>query len=222
MAALEKLHSRLALADTAFTDEQNAFAIDLHQDAVARDPGSQRRPEIGDNTGNQGAGGLGGAKHRNVVLFGHGDTFRPGLDVPGDDQRRKFVGEQAVKNHGALLLGQFFQIAGFHIAQNLQAHGFKMVEIARQLQPRTRHVRDGQADGGIICGGKSHLQVEFLSNGCQRDAVGIDHQCHLFHMSFRILYLGGGGISTHFEKNAKNIKKCLHFFGKSGIISKRL
>ena len=42
VAALDQLNSRLTLADAAVAHDQNALAVDLDQNAVARDARGQR------------------------------------------------------------------------------------------------------------------------------------------------------------------------------------
>lgn len=42
MAAFDKFDSRLALTDTAVAVDENAFAVDLDQNTVARDARSKR------------------------------------------------------------------------------------------------------------------------------------------------------------------------------------
>ena len=58
VATLQQLNGGLGFADTAVADQQNTFAVNFHQNAVAGDTGSQGVLQIGDDGGTDGTGGL--------------------------------------------------------------------------------------------------------------------------------------------------------------------
>ena len=96
VATLDELHGSFALADAAFADEQHTLAVDLHEHAVAGDPGGQGTGQIGDDGRNDGAGGGGGAQNGDVVLFCHFQTFGTGDQVTGGDEGRDLEAEEPV------------------------------------------------------------------------------------------------------------------------------
>ena len=175
VTTLEKLHGGLAFADAAVADEKNPLTINLHQNPVPGDPGGQGSLQIGDDGGSQGAGGFRGTEDGDVVLSCHFHALLIRGNVPGNEQGGEFIGEQPVEDHGALRGGQLIQVAHFHIAHDLQTHGFKMVKVSRQLKPGPGHILHRQPDGSIICGSVGYLQMKFLNKGGQQYAVGIDH-----------------------------------------------
>ena len=211
MAALEQLHGGLAFADATLPQEQHTLAVYLHQHAVAGDPGGQSGLQIGDDGGDNGAGGLFAAQHGDVVLPGHGQALVVRGDVPGDEQGGELVGQQSVEDHGALRRGELFQIAHFHIAQHLQTHRLKMVKISGKLQSRPGHILHRQTDVFVVRGGEGHLEVELLHQGHQGYAVGIDQSRHLILQICHSLYLPWSGISIMFWKKRKKMKKGLAF-----------
>ena len=105
------------------------------------------------------------------MAFCHFHAFRQRLHIPGHQQRRAFIGKEPVEDHGPLGGGELLQVAFLHIADDLQTHGLKVVEISRQLQAGTGHVGHGQADGLVIRGGKKHLQMKPLHHIRQGHAV---------------------------------------------------
>ena len=175
MAPLEKLHGALGFADTAVAGQEDALAVDLHQNAVAGDPGGQSGFQVGDDGGDDGAGGILGEQYGDIVLFRHFQHFGMGLDAPGNEQGGELVGEQPVKDGTAVGGGQLAHIAHLHIAHNLQAHGFVVVEEARQLQARPGDVLHRNTDGGIVRGGVGNFQMKFVHQCFQRYGIGIDH-----------------------------------------------
>ena len=201
MAALEQLHGGLTFADAAVADQENALAVDLHQHAVAGNPGRQRGFQVGDDGGNDGAGGFLGAQDGNIVLLRHLEALGVGRDVPGDEQRREFVGKQPVEDRSPLLGLQFVHIAHFHIAHDLQTHRLIMVKIARQLKAGSCHVLNGDADGVKIRGRVGDFQIKFLYQRFQRHTVCIRHGFHPESKLFStIIPVRGGNINT-FQKN---------------------
>ena len=137
MAAFEKLHGGFTLTDAAFAGQQHTLAVNLHQHTVACDAGRQRGFQIGDDGGDHGAGGIGRAQQRHIVLFCHLQNLGAEGEIAGDQQGGEFIGEEPVQNGGPGLIAEPVQVAHFHIAQNLQAHGVEMVEITCQLNAGT-------------------------------------------------------------------------------------
>ena len=199
VAPLEELQCGFAFAHAAVAHEQQPFAVDLHQHAVAGDPGGQGGFQIEDDVGGQGGGGLRGAQDGDGVLFGHGQTLLVHREAPGDQQGRGLVGEQLVEDGGPLL-GRFpLQIADFHVAQDLQPHGLEIVEIARDLEPGAGHILHGEADGFVVRRSVGHFHLEFLHQGGQGNAVGFNHMCtSCLHHSYRFIIPVFRGISTCF------------------------
>ena len=146
MTTLQKLNGCLALANAAFTGQQNTFAVNLHQNTVAGHTRGQSGFQIGDDGGNDGGGGILAAKERHIMLDGHFQAFQGRLNVPGDEKSGEFVSKEPVEGHSPLLGREFAHIAHFHIAHNLQTHRLKVVKIPSQLQSRTGHILNGQLD----------------------------------------------------------------------------
>ena len=180
---------------------------------MAGDPGGQGGLQVGNDAGNHGAGRLGGAQNAYIVLSGHGHHFRMGRDAPGDDQGGKFIREQPVKNGAAVSWGQLGDVAHFHVAHYLKAHGFVVVEEACQLKARTGHIFHGDPDGGKVRGGIDHLQMKFLHQLAKGDAVCISHGCHLVGRKVytKIIIPGPEGNINRFSKNKNFLKKPLAF-----------
>ena len=135
------------------------------------------------------------------MLLRHLEALGVGRDVPGDEQRREFVGKQPVENRAPLLGLQFVHIAHFHVAHDLQTHRLIMVKVARQLKAGSCHVLDGDADGIKIRGRIGDFQIKFLYQRFQRHTVCIRHGFHPESKLFpTIIPVRGGNINT-FQKN---------------------
>ena len=77
----------------------------------------------------------------------------------------------------SLLGGLLVEVAPFHIAQDLEPPGLKMVKIAGECQAGPGHVLHGQTDGIIVSGGENNLHLEFFCDRRKR-YVKFAHTCH--------------------------------------------
>ena len=175
VATLDQLHGGLALANAALAGQQHALAVNLHQNAVAGDPGSQLPGQVGDDGGDDGAGGAGPAEDGDVVLLGHLQAFGAGDQAPGCNEGGDLVAEEPVIDHQPLGGIHLVEIARLHIADDLQAHGLEMVEISGDLQARTGHIRHGDLDLVVIRGTPGHLQIKLGDHLGKGNRVGFGH-----------------------------------------------
>ena len=207
VAAFEELDGGLALADAAFAHDEHALAVDLHEDAVAADPGRQLGIEVGGDGGDQAACGHLGAQEGDIVLLGHLQAFRGGNAVAGEHQGGELVGKEPVVDGGALGGGHLVQVADLGVAQDLQAHGLEMIIVPRKLKAGTGYIRHGELDVFKIRGGERHLQVEFVDHRGQGNAVSFDQDPRRpFAAFYDIIPVWRGNINpkNFFEKTEKN------------------
>ena len=146
MAAFDKFDSCLALTDTAVAVDENAFAVDLDQNTVARDARSKRTFQIGDKARNDIGCCILCSKNCNVVLFRHFKAFRHGLKPACENQCRAFIGQEVVKNNDPFFRREFLQIGRLHCAADIDAHRLIMVEKACQMKARTADIINGHMD----------------------------------------------------------------------------
>ena len=175
VAPLDQLHGSLALADAAFSDEQDTLAVDLHQHAVTGDAGGKLPGQIGDDGRDDGAGGAGPEEDGDVVLLRHGQDLLAGDQIPGGDEGGDLEAEEPVIDQEPFRRGHLVQIARFHVADDLKPHGLEMVKVSRDLQTRTGHVCDGDLDLFVIRGLKGDFQIELGYHLRKGDRVGFGH-----------------------------------------------
>ena len=174
MSPLQKLQSRLALADAAFTGEKEPLTINLHQNAVAGDHRGQLRPKVGNQVGAEGGGCLVCAQNGHIVLLGHVQALLVHRQTPANEQSRDLIVQQPVENDQPLLRCLLIQVAPLHVPQDLQPPGLEMVKIACQAQARPGHVLYRNADRSIVCGGVNDLHMEFFFN-CGKGHIVFAH-----------------------------------------------
>ena len=116
-----------------------------------------------------------GAQDGDVVLFCHLKAFSAGNQVPGGDDGGDLVAEDPIVNVCPLGGGHLVEIARFHIADDLQPHGLKMVEISGDLQTGPGHIRNGDPDLVIIRGTPGDLQIELRHHLGKGDRVSFGH-----------------------------------------------
>ena len=173
VSALDQLHGGLALADATVAKDQNALAVDLHQHAVAGDPGGQIGLEGRDQAGDDGGRGVLTPEDGDIVLPGHLQALGQGLQIPGNHQGRDLIREEMVKYNGPLLAAELLEIAGLHVAENLQAHGLEMVKKTGQLQAGTADVVHSDVNPVKILGLVQGDQLKVLHQLRQGDGVNM-------------------------------------------------
>ena len=183
VAALDQLNSRLALTDAAVAHDQNALAVDLDQNAVARDARGQLAVEIGNEARNDIGRSFPAAEHGHIVLFRHFQTLRQRVNAARNDKRRDLIRHEVVENDPALLAGELFKIRRLHRSAHIEPHRLKMIEEARKIQARAAHIVYGHADLGKIGGLVQPFQMKFLYKLTQRDGIDI---CHRINTSRRL------------------------------------
>ncbi len=162
VAPLDQLDGRLALAHAAFAQQQQSLAVDLHQHAVAGDPGGQLHLQPADAGGHELGGVPVGEQNRGPVLLGHLQALGVGLGLVADHQGRDAGGEHAGKGLPPLVGGQAVQIGGLHHAHHLEPLGHEVVVKAGELEAGAVDV--GGLDQHLVIGLGlvEDLQLEML------------------------------------------------------------
>ena len=140
MTALDQLDRGLRLADARVTEQQNALAVDLNENAVERDARRKLHAQ-GRNEGIDGRGGeIVRAQDGHAVLLRRRDALREQLDVARDEQHRDARFKQPVEAGAPLLRLHLFHIARFDLAHHLNAVGVKIIKKAGKLKTGTVYV----------------------------------------------------------------------------------
>lgn len=160
VAALDELDGRLALADAALPEQQDALAVDLDKHAVAGDTGGELDVELPDEPRHEGGGAVGGAQQRDLVFL-RGGTHPVGhLNVPGDDDSGGLACKVVVHAAGALLLVELVEEGKLALSEDLHPLVVEIIKKAGQLQPRPVDLGRGDGDPGGVFGKIDHLKVK--------------------------------------------------------------
>ena len=138
VASLDKLDGGFTFTDTAVTENQNALAVNINEDTVARDARCQMRVERCDERGHGGAGGLRGGKHGNAALFCVFDENFIGHEVGRVENCDGFGIYKTLQNHAARAFFQRFKILRFHASHQLNTVGLE--ELVKACKGKTRTV----------------------------------------------------------------------------------
>ena len=135
--------------------------------------------ETADERAHKSRGLLLGAQHGAPVFLGHLHTLWERVDAPGIDQGRHRVGEQSVKALPAPLFTHAADIGSLCQSHHQQALGVKMLKKAGQRKSGAVYVQGPQRDILVVLSLVEELQVEFLDDLAQTDAVlGLCHRVH--------------------------------------------
>ena len=99
VAALDQLDGKLAFANAAVAQDQDAFAVHFHQHTMAGDTRCQFQIQHTDQAAHQSAGGLVGAQQCNTMLLGQLLHLREGGQflAAADDNSRRLLTEQLIQ-----------------------------------------------------------------------------------------------------------------------------
>ena len=99
VAALDQLDGKLAFANAAVAQDQDAFAVHFHQHTMAGDTRCQFQIQHTDQAAHQSAGGLVGAQQCNTMLLGQLLHLREGSQflAAADDNSRRLLTEQLIQ-----------------------------------------------------------------------------------------------------------------------------
>lgn len=134
VAALDQLHSRLALTHAGVAHEQHALAVHIHQHAVPGDPGGEAGLEPVGEVGDEDGSILLAAQDRPLVLDGHFHKLRERLQAPGEDQGGDGLFKECVEAFPPLFRALVAQVGPLHLADDLDAVRGEVVEKAEDLQ----------------------------------------------------------------------------------------
>ena len=143
VAALDQLNCGLALADAAVSQQQDAFAVHLHEHPVTGDAGSELDVQIGNQRRHKAGGCIRGAQQRHLILFAAGLQLAQHLQPPGNHNRRRLLGDKFVDAGRPGFRRKILQIAVLAFAEDLDAVAVKIVEIPAQRQTGTVDVAAG-------------------------------------------------------------------------------
>ena len=160
MTALEQLHGGLTLANAAVALQQNAFAVDLHQNAVQGAAITQMDIQRSRQGRDKAGSVVLAAQQGRVVFFAQENVVLISLHTIGQHQNGQFHGQQPVKGEQTLLPCQALQISGLRTADDLNVIGVKMLKKARQRQCRTADRTAADQLIQIIFGAVDDLQAE--------------------------------------------------------------
>ena len=167
---LDQLDGQLALADAAVAQDQDAFAVHLHQNAMAGDAGRQLHIQHAEQAAHQNAGGFIGAQQRHLIFLSQLQHLgeRGQLVAAGDDHRRGHGPKQVVQRFIAALGGLHRQKVHLGQAHDLQPQVVKILIVPCQEQARAVDLRDLHMDLAELAGGVDHLHVDPLRQFGQR------------------------------------------------------
>ena len=175
VAPLDQLHGGLALTDAGLAHQEHAFAVHVHQHAMAGDPGGkaglQPIGEVGDEEG----GILLTAQDGPLMLHRHLHQLREGGQATGEDQSGDGEFEERIKTFLTLLWTLVVQVGPLHLADDLDPVGGKVVEKAENLQGRAVDVIGAHKAVVIILAGIEHFQLKPLDHFGQFDGRLICH-----------------------------------------------
>ena len=177
VTALEQLNGRLALADTAVTQDQYALSVDIHQDAVPRDLRGRYPVQVVNEPAGDIHRGVHRPQQRAVVLVRHLHQLRRRLHIPRHDHRRERIAHQLVEHTQTLCLGHALQIAYLAPSQYLQALVVKIIVKAYQLQGGPIHVGNGDHRAVIVAAAVQYFHTEGLHHFFQAGGCAF----HFFH-----------------------------------------
>ena len=152
VAAFHQLNGGLALAHAAVAQDEDAFAVDLHEHAVTGHAGGQFYVQDVDEGAEQRGSALGGDQQRHLVLTGKLQEFRQNFQPAADDDSGRLQREHLFQMAAAVRLGQLLQIGDLHHAADLDAAGVKILVVPRQHDARTVHIRGVDGDVGQFLG----------------------------------------------------------------------
>ena len=121
MAADDEVERTFALPDPAFTDDEDAEAEDVHQDAVNR--AARREIRVEDRREPRHRFGCGGAGaeegHARAVRLDGG--LRRRVEIVRHHEARQLMLEHAAQHGGALVRAERFEVAHFAFAEDEHA-----------------------------------------------------------------------------------------------------
>ncbi len=141
MAALDQLDRGFTLAHAAFTKQQDALAIYLHQHTVPSDARGELDVQFGDQPGHKLGSAVDRAQQGHLVrlcrihhVFGH-------REVAGNDHRRRIEGKIVIDARGPFLVVILVEKCKFAFPENLNALAVEIIEKTAQLQTGTVYLR---------------------------------------------------------------------------------
>ena len=140
VAPLYKLQSGLGLTYAGVAHDQDALAVNIHQNAVDADAGSQLHLEPADHLTGKVRGGLLRDQAGDPPLGTDGQHIIRRLVGPGEDQAGDVVGQELFKAHPGQLIVHAVDVFLLHIADDLDTAVVKVIKKACQLKGRTVHI----------------------------------------------------------------------------------
>ena len=180
MTAHDQFDGGFALADAGITGDHNAFAVNVQQNAVPGDAGSQLLAEIFHGMAGEVRSPLGCPQQRPSVVPGALQALCGTFHIPGQDQRRNGIGKQVIKNLGPPVLAHFHDIGQLRLAHDLDPAGVEIVEQAQNLQIRPVDVGRFYLVRFIGISMVQNFQSEMLHILCQAGAF-FTHRIPPFH-----------------------------------------
>ena len=134
MAALDQFQGRLGFADTAVTGQQDTDPVDIHQDTVNGNAGSQAHIEPAQDLRHKRTGRLAGEKHGHSVFASdfHDDVIR--VHTAGKNHHGDIQGKELFKSGSLRLFIHLLDIGMLHQTDQLDSSRCEMIKIARQFQ----------------------------------------------------------------------------------------
>ena len=169
--ALDEFDCRLTLAHAGLTHDEHALAVDLHQHAVAGDPGGEVGPQGHNERPHKRRGGLLRAENGAVIFLRHLHALRERRHSPGNDESGDILGQELFKDPPALLPRQAVQVGVFHLAQHLDALGIEIVKKADQLKAGPVYILCADETFFISAALPQDLQIKVLDQLGQFHAV---------------------------------------------------
>ena len=143
MPSLDQLQSRLRFADSAFTGNQYALAVYIHQYTMHGNTGGKHNVQPADYFSHKSGGRFFGHKNRHILFFRDLKEKGIRMKLSGKYNTGNRIGQQLIINFLLSFLRHGFHIRVFHEADNLKACGLIMLKISRHLKRRPVDVRLG-------------------------------------------------------------------------------
>ena len=175
VAALDQLDRRLALADAAVADQQDALAVDLDEHAVARDARRKLNVQIRDEGSHDVGCGFRRAQQRHAVADRQRVHFLARLDAAGKNDGRRLLGKVAFERNAALVGAPALHHRRLRTADDRNALGVEIFEIAAQLHARPHDV--ARLDQDIVCAFRQigGLKLQLVNDLRKRQCVNLRH-----------------------------------------------
>ena len=190
VAPLDQFQRGLALADSALSGDQHAFAVYIHQHAVDGDGRRQLNVQPADDLVHELGSRLLGYHDWHAARFCHGQKMCVGHVSPAENNAGNAALQEPVHHRNVGLFIQRLEKIVLHQADDLNPFLVKAVIIPGQLQGRAVDVRMKQPDFVRVDVTGEQLKVHFFDQRCDRYSA---HTVSLSHAGPRLPASAGRG-----------------------------